>query len=61
MSCGGGVALRQNIRAKMQGHRVLLQIGEGDFNPEGVFSVLVEEGALARRDFSGARGYWSQT
>ena len=43
------------------GKVVLLQIGEGDFNDEGVFSVLIDEGALQRRDFSGVVGYWAQT
>ena len=47
--------------AASAGEVVLLQIGEGDFNDEGVFSVLVDEGALARRDFSGVTAYWAQT
>ena len=43
------------------GKVVFLQIGEGDFNDEGVFSVLIDEGALARRDFGAVTGYWAQT
>jgi hypothetical protein len=40
---------------------VLLQIGEGNFNDEGVFSVLVSEEALKTRDFTACSFIWAQS
>jgi uncharacterized protein YwqG len=43
------------------GKVVLLQIGQGDFNDEGVFTVLIPESDLRERDFRNCTVIWSQT
>jgi hypothetical protein len=40
---------------------LLLQIGEGGFNDEGVFSVLVDREDLAKKDFSNCSFAWGQS
>lgn len=40
---------------------VLLQVGENDFNDEGVFSVLIDVNDLRRRVFDNCNFYWGQT
>ena len=40
---------------------LLLQVGEGGFNDEGVFSVLVPEAALRKRDFLAGFFTWAQS
>ena len=40
---------------------LLLQIGEGGFNDEGVFSVLIDREDLAKKDFSNCSFAWGQS
>jgi uncharacterized protein YwqG len=40
---------------------VLLQVGEGNFNDEGVFSVLLAEEALRKQDFTTCSFTWAQS
>lgn len=42
-------------------HILLLQVGEGNFNDEGVFSVLIPEEALRNRDFKACSFIWAQS
>ena len=42
-------------------HILLLQVGEGTFNDEGVFSVLIPEEALKKRDFTACSFTWAQS
>ncbi|RZJ87926.1 MAG: DUF1963 domain-containing protein [Hymenobacter sp.] len=42
-------------------HILLLQVGEGNFNDEGVFSVLIPEEALRNRDFNACSFTWAQS
>jgi len=40
---------------------LLLQVGENDFNDEGVFSVLIPRDDLLKRDFSRCKFAWGQS
>jgi hypothetical protein len=40
---------------------LLLQIGEGGFNDEGVFSVLIDREDLVKKDFSNCSFAWGQS
>ena len=40
---------------------VLLQFGEGDFNDEGVFSVLIDKDDLKNRNFENCEFVWAQS
>ena len=40
---------------------VLLQVGEGEFNDEGVFSVLIDRNDLENRVFTNCRFSWAQS
>jgi len=40
---------------------VLLQVGEGGFNDEGVFSVLIDKDDLKNRNFDKCKFVWAQS
>ncbi|MGL4581634.1 MAG: DUF1963 domain-containing protein [Flavobacterium sp.] len=40
---------------------VLWQVGENDFNDEGVFSILIKEEDLKKRNFDNCEYYWGQS
>lgn len=52
---------REIERRIRRGTRSLLQVGQNGFNDEGVFSVLIQEAALRRRDFSRCEVHWAQS